>query len=198
MREYVAIVAKALLEAKGLLIGEFTLSSGKKSFYYLDLGTLLSKPELLDLISNLVCVEVKRRGVPDYIVGVPYRGLPIAICTSLKLNIPCLMVRKERKEHGTKKAIEGVFKEGCAAIIDDVATTGGSIAKTVDLLRGEGLEVSYALVVVDRMEGARDLLKEKGVELYSLVDIIELADYLLEIEEINDYTYKRIRKQFKI
>ncbi|HFC49558.1 MAG TPA: orotate phosphoribosyltransferase, partial [Thermofilum sp.] len=89
---------------------------------------------------------------------------------------PLIYVRKERKEHGTKKIIEGDFKPGAKVlVVDDVATTGGSILRAVNALRSAGLVVEHALVVVDRLEGAEEALSRVGVRLFSLVTLKDLV-----------------------
>jgi orotate phosphoribosyltransferase len=94
---------------------------------------------------------------------------------SLKTRIPFVIIRKEEKMYGTAKQIEGEIKQGEKAIVvEDVATTGRSVKKAVDVLRSAGANCERALVVVDRKEGAEELLAEHGVKLISLIKMTDL------------------------
>ncbi len=164
-----ALVCEVLKSAGCILFGKFKLTSGRESSYYIDLGVLPAHPVEFDLIASLAAWKMKKIGLPEYIAGIPVRGVPLASLVSYKLKLPFLQVRKERKRHGTMKAVEGEFTPGKhVVVVDDVATTGGSLAEAVKRVREEGLTVDYCFVVVDREEGAQEKLSELGVELYSL------------------------------
>jgi orotate phosphoribosyltransferase len=103
-------------------------------------------------------------------------AVPLAVAVALETNRPFVMVRKEPKDHGTKELIEGDVSPGeTFIIVEDVATTGGSTLKVVSALREVGANVSRAVVVVDRQEGAREMLTEHGIELISLFTVKDLA-----------------------
>ena len=89
------------------------------------------------------------------------------------MKLPFAMIRKESRKHGTNSRIEGSLGNKIL-VIEDVATTGGSIEDAVSVLRGEGTDVDTALVVVDREEGAKERLSKIGISLISLVTISEL------------------------
>jgi orotate phosphoribosyltransferase len=100
----------------------------------------------------------------------------LAVAVALETDRPFVMVRKEPKDHGTKELIEGDVAPGESFIVvEDVATTGGSTMKVVSALREKGARVSKALVVVDREEGAAQMLSEHGIELISLFRAKDLA-----------------------
>jgi len=103
-------------------------------------------------------------------------AVPLAVAVALETNRPFVMVRREPKDHGTKDLIEGEVLPGEKFIIvEDVATTGGSTMRVVSALREKGANVSKAIVVVDRQEGAREMLTEHGIELISLFTAKDLA-----------------------
>ena len=167
-------VAELLKRIGAVKFGEFVLSSGKKSNVYVDLRKLPSYPEAF---REIVWAMAERAGKIDFdlLCGVAVGGLPLATAVAYEMGKPLIYVRKERKEHGTKKIIEGDFKPGAKVlVVDDVATTGGSILRAVNALRSAGLVVEHALVVVDRLEGAEGALRRAGVMLLSLVTLKDL------------------------
>jgi orotate phosphoribosyltransferase len=118
--------------------------------------------------------ELVRKREVDKISGIALGAIPIAAVLSLELGIPFLMVRKDKKGHGTDVRIEGGLKEGDRVImVEDVTTTGASVVAGVEEVRKKGI-CDTVLVAVDREEGALELLKEHGVELISLVTVREL------------------------
>ena len=119
-------IALALHEIGAIKFGEFTLKSGIKSPIYIDLRLLISYPKVLKMISKAM-IELAEGLEFDVIAGIPYTALPIATAISIEKDWPMVYARKEVKDYGIKKKIEGVFKEGdTALIIDDLITTGGS------------------------------------------------------------------------
>lgn len=162
------------MRAGSLLQGEFRLSSGGISRFYVDVRRVYSHPSeakvvasaLAELASNLGC---------DVVAGVESGGIPLATMVAYILDKPLVYVRKKPKEHGTQRMIEGDPEvKGVAVVIDDVATTGSSILRAVSALREAGFSVRNALVVVDRGEGAAQALEKEGVELHALLTLGEL------------------------
>lgn len=123
----------------------------------------------------------------DQLCGVPYTALPIATLLSVKMRQPMLIRRKEAKDYGTKKLIEGKFQEEeTCLIIEDVVTTGSSIIDTTNDLRRERLVVEDAIVVVDRQQGGSKNLHDKGIKMHSLFTLPYLIDVLKTAGKIND------------
>lgn len=156
--------------------GLFKLTSGRVSEVYVDLRKLPSHPaEFREVIGEMA--KVASSIAADYVCGIAVGGLPLAAALAYELGKPLIYVRKERKEHGTMKLLEGDFeKNSLVLLVDDVATTGGTLAETCRILRGEGLRVEDALVVVDRQEGAGEALRELGVRLHSLTTLKKLLE----------------------
>ncbi len=165
-----------LKECGAIRFGDFTLSSGKKSKYYIDIKKASANPRILKLIANEIADKIKINSMDvDYIGCVALGGVPIAVAVSLETGLPLIIIRKEEKGYGTKGQIVGDFiKNSRVLMVEDVATTGSSVMKAIKLLREEGLLIRNVIVVVDREEGAHAALADEGVELMPLVRIIDL------------------------
>lgn len=161
-----------LEECGAIKYGEFTLTSGKKSSYYVDIKLASTKPDILKEIASQMAKDVEG----NKIAGMELGAVPIASAVSLETNLPFLMVRKKKKDHGTAGRIEGEFEKGDkVTVVEDVTTTGGSAVETVEALRKAGAEVEKVLVVVDRKEGAGKRLKDINADLIPLITADELV-----------------------
>lgn len=169
-------LAEALKECGAIKFGDFTLASGKKSRYYVDIKRASTNPEILKLIAQRIAKVLKSRSIhADYIGCVALGGVPIAAAVSLETVLPLIILRKEAKDYGIKEQIIGDFIRGkFVVMVEDVATTGGSVLRAIQTLRDEGLVVRYVIVVVDREEGAHAALAGVDVELIPLVRVSEL------------------------
>ena len=183
-------IALALHEIGAIKFGEFTLKSGIKSPIYIDLRLLISYPKVLKMISDAM-VEVAKELEFEVIAGIPYTALPIATAISVDQDWPMIYARKETKDYGTKKKIEGVFNEGdTALIIDDLITTGGSKFETIEPFEASGLKITDFIVLVDREQGGGRLLEEKGYKFHSIIGINELLDILKEEGKLDETNYQ--------
>jgi len=166
----------ALKECGAIKFGDFTLASGKKSNFYVDIKKASMNPELLKLIACRVSEIMKLHSIhADYIGGVALGGVPIAVSVTLETGTPLLMIRKEAKEYGTKGQIVGDIIPGSdVVLVEDVTTTGGSVIRAIQTLRDEGLIIHHVITVVDREEGASGSLASLDVDLIPLVRISQL------------------------
>jgi len=167
---------KILKENQVFEEGEFTLSSGKKSNYYINMKKAITEPEILSTIAKLITEKIKDEKV-DKIAGPALGAVPIATAVSLESEIPLLMIRKEKKGYGTSKLIEGDLNENDDVIlVEDVTTTGGSLLKAINAIRDNGGVVKKAFVVVDREEGAMDAFVNEDLILEPLISVSEFFD----------------------
>ena len=175
-------IIRLLKDANCIKLGEFTLSSGAKSRIYIDLRSILSHPaEFKSLVK--ICSNFIKRIEFDILAGIESSGIPFATALAIENSLPMIYVRKEVKQHGLRKQIEGDFKPGLKALlIDDVATTGSSLLKAIEALRSEGIQVYDAFVVVDRGEGAKEKLASVGVRLNSLITLGQILSRLKLME----------------
>lgn len=131
----------------------------------------------------------------DQICGVPYTALPLATLVSVRDGKPMLIRRKEAKDYGTKKLIEGKFQTGdTCLIIEDVVTSGSSILETVRDLRREGLVVTDAIVLVDREQGGSKNIEDNGIRMHSLFTLSQLLNILQENGRIEESMVKAVAK----
>uniref|UniRef100_A0A340TBA6 Uridine 5'-monophosphate synthase n=1 Tax=Anopheles minimus TaxID=112268 RepID=A0A340TBA6_9DIPT len=191
-------MALKLFEINAFKFGDFKMKVGINSPVYFDLRVIVSHPDVMDELANLLqefIVERKLNTSGTHLCGVPYTALPVATLISIKANQPMLIRRKEAKKYGTKKLIEGKFNAGDKClIIEDVVTSGSSILDTVDDLRSEGLTVADAIVVVDREQGGSQNTEERGVRMHSLYTLSYLLQTMLEAKRIEESTVKAVAK----
>lgn len=186
-----------LFEINAFKFGDFKMKVGINSPVYFDLRVIVSYPDVMDTLSELLTDYIKHIAVETgtHLCGVPYTALPIATLISIKAKKPMLIRRKEAKTYGTKKLIEGKFNAGDKClIIEDVVTSGSSILDTVNDLRSEGLVVTDAIVVVDREQGGVQNTAENGVKMHSLFTLSYLLNVLLKAGQIEEKIVQSVAK----
>lgn len=182
-----------LFENGCVKFGEFTLKSGIKSPVYVDFRVLISNPKLLKETGEALAFKAKEIGC-DRVCAIPYAGLPIGVATSIEGDIPLVYSRKEAKTYGTKKLIEGDFKStDKVLVIDDIVTDGASKIEAIKPLKDEGLNVKDILVIIDREQGGKKLLKDAGYNLYSIGTLSEILEHLKSIGKVDDGLYNTVK-----
>ena len=183
LRDEVALGLHALGAVR---FGDFTLKSGKKSPIYIDLRLLVSDPALMGTVARLF-QEMLAPLRYDRIAAIPYGGLPIGQAVSLAIGRPLLYPRREVKEYGTRKAIEGAFTPGeTAVVLDDLITTGGSKIEALEPLLQAGLKVKDVAVLVDREQGGAEELAARGLALHAALTLGQILDCLVRHGTIGD------------
>jgi len=178
---------RQLLLEKSVRTGEFTLASGKKSDLYVDCRVTSFDAQGARLIGEsgwaLVRDHLTAEGLSATAIGGMTLGAdPISLAIGMESArqqpdrfLQVFTVRKEAKEYGAGRRIEGNFSSGDpVVVVDDVVTTGGSTLRAIDAIEAEGGKVLFAFVLVDREEGGRQALEERGVKVVSLFTRAEL------------------------
>ncbi len=165
-----------LIREKALRFGDFTLASGKQAKYYLDCREVTLDSQGARLVGEGM-LELLGGDLPDLVGGMAIGADPItaAILTLAGVrDIPLrgVMVRKEAKQHGTGKFVEGPFRAGeSLVVVEDVVTTGGSSLLAIERCEAVGLKVKRVLAIIDRLEGGREAFAARGYELTTLFTV---------------------------
>jgi len=184
-----------LLRTGSLKFGTFKLASGILSPYYVDLRIIPSDPEAFRRVINyyLALVEPNMVKRVQRLAGIPTAGIAYAAVLAFKLSKPFLYVRKEAKEHGRERRIEGLLQPGDKVLVlDDVATTGKNIIEAAEAIRAESGVVEDAVVLLDRQQGGAVNLRKIGVKLHAFTTMKQIADRLAALGTIDETQHKAI------
>ncbi len=197
--EFVKEFSTFLHENKIIKFGDFTLASGKQSSYYIDLRLIPSYPhQFRKMVKFLQNEIIKEIGLDkfDSLASVPTGGLIIASALAIETVKPLIYVRNKPKSYGTSKTVEGkIWDDMKVVMIDDVATTGGSVVNGIKSLKESKIKVEDAYVIVNRMEGADEALKEQGVVMHSITDIMQITKTLHEQNLIDREILQKVKDQ---
>tara|TARA_B100000945_G_C20341930_1_gene577829 strand:+ start:492 stop:1136 length:645 start_codon:yes stop_codon:yes gene_type:complete len=191
-----------LIESEVLLLGDFELNSGRKSPYFFNLGNINSG-ESLRLLGEAYAQTIMENDIRvDVLFGPAYKGIPIAVSTSMALgmmgsNVSFAFNRKEAKNHGEGGNIVGADIRRKVLILDDVLTSGKALKESIGMLKAHGADVVGALVALNRDEidenkqTARRLLEEtEGINIISICSIKDVVSYLEKDSERSRFAEK--------
>jgi uridine monophosphate synthetase len=184
----------SLSEIGAIKFGSFTLKSGIQSPFYVDLRLTVSHPPILRRVAAALAAAAS--DAPHSVLcGVPYTALPFATVMSIESGVPMVMRRKEAKGYGTKRIVEGVWKDGDAClVVEDLVTSGLSVMETVAPLVEAGMTVTDVVVLLDREQGARANLERSNVQLHAVLTITSMVDILLADGRIDDAVASSVRQ----
>ena len=161
-----------LKQCKAIQFGHFVLRSGATSDYYIDIKKASTNPMILKRLAEAMSEYAEGYEV---LAGMELGAVPLVVALSLETNIPFVIVRKEKKEHGTGKQIEGGEVKGKRVlIIEDVTTSGGSVIKTIQVIRENQGIVDEVVTVVDRESGAEEKMKQVDVSFIPLLSVSDI------------------------
>ncbi len=183
-------VASALYASGCLKFGSFKIKSGANSPYYIDLARLLSSPKQLCCIADLAAEQVKQAMISfriDKLASIELKGALIAPMIACKLDVPCIVVRKEEKAYGVTGRIAGadVIKGDNILFFDDVISEGLSKVEGIKPLQELGGNVKHLIVVVNREQGGKENLEKLGFKVHALAKISDLVNSLCQKEQIS-------------
>ncbi len=193
-------LGRILLKTGSLRFGTFKLSSGALSPYYIDLRLIPSDPEafrkVIGYYSSVLEGEILERS--HSIAGIPTAGIAYGAVLAFNHKKPFLYVRKEAKEHGTGRRIEGRLFPGVRVLIlDDVLTSGSNLVNAIDAIRTDGGVVEDAVVLLDRQQGGSVNLEKTGVKLHSFSTISRICEILRDNGAIEESQYTEIMEQIE-
>lgn len=185
---------------EAIKIGDFTLSSGKKSKFYLDLRILQSYPKYfrisIFLLKKYIIHNIGMNNF-EYICSIPTSGTIFGSSLAYELFKPHIYVRKNIKNYGTQKTFEGDFISNSKILfVDDVMTTGNSLASSIEHLRDQSI-INDVLVFVDREQGSANLLKKYKLKIHKIISIGEIFEILYQNNRINAKYYYDLKNEIE-
>jgi len=198
-KKYAKMTCEFIKQTEALKFGEFTLTSGKKSPFYIDMRLFISYPDIFNKLCDIYVEVIKNEILEvDCIAGIPTAGLPIATIISYKMRLPLIYVRKEPKAHGKAKMIEGLLTPNDnVVLVDDLVTSGSSLLNAARAIRESGGVVNHAVVLLDREQGGRENLQKEKIELHTVTSMSQLLDMFRDLGYINHSNYNLAKEYLK-
>ncbi len=189
-----------LHKKESIKIGNFVLSSGKRSKFYIDLRILQSYPIYFRMGIFLLKQHIIRNiGLDsfDYICSIPTSGTVFGSVIAYDLFKPHIYIRKNIKNYGTQKIFEGDFVQNSRILfIDDVITTGNSLISSINLLKSKSV-IKDVLVFADREQGAEELMKANGINTHKIISMSHIFETLYSNSLISDKDYLDLKNELE-
>jgi orotate phosphoribosyltransferase len=195
-------IANALYESECIKFGSFKIKSGALSPYYIDMAQLLSKPKELCTIAKIAAEKIHQL-TDTYpltkLASIELKGALIVPSIACKVNLPCIIVRKEEKAYGTTGRTAGAYvtKEDKILFVDDVVSEGLSKIEGIKPLKELGAEVNHILVIVNREQGGKETLEKNGYTVHALTKISEIVTALQKNGKISAKQTKTVLDYIK-
>lgn len=191
-------VADALFESGCIKFGSFTIKSGATSPYYIDLARLLAKPKQLCVVADAAAELIRGVMVSDRIdklASIELKGALIVPSIACKVDMPCVIVRKEDKAYGVKGRIAGadVTKGDNILFFDDVVSEGLSKIEGIKPLQELGAQIKHMLVVVNREQGGKEKLEKLGYQVHALAKVSQIVEALERSKNISSEQAKIVK-----
>lgn len=194
-------LAKALWDLGAVQFGDFTIGrTTQHSPIYVNLRLLISSPRALQRCARVMHENIQTLQAMLHpkvnpfqrVCGIPFGGLHLATAYSLRSRTPMVYVHPAKEHNGNRVWVEGLYNAGeTVLLIDDLVTSGGGIIETATFLReNAGLHVRDVLVLLDRQEGAREQLRERGFNLIPILGLETLLNYLMANHLIDEENYR--------
>jgi len=198
-------IANALYQSQCLRFGSFKIKSGATSPYYIDMARVLSAPKQLDILATEAAEQIRQIQKSESITklaSIELKGALIVPSIAVKLDIPCVIVRKEEKAYGVTGRIAGaaVAKGDNVLFFDDVISEGLSKIEGIKPLTELGANVKHMLVVVNREHGGKEKLEQLGYKIHALAKITDVVNSLYANKHISKEEAARVLdyvQQFK-
>jgi orotate phosphoribosyltransferase len=172
--------------------GAYKLKSGIISPFYLDLRILVSHPLVLRETAQVMAQYLSTLQF-DRIAAIPYAALPIGTAVALEMNRPLIYPRREKKDYGTGRAVEGEYRAGeTAVVIDDVITTGVSKLQAIEPLMTAKLKVRDIVVLIDREQGGAQQVAQRGYQVHSILKITEVMEILQQAGKVTESQHRDV------
>jgi orotate phosphoribosyltransferase len=190
-------LAKLIARTQIISFGHYILSNGLHTPYYIDFTLLSNKPGYLDTLTSQVYEYLQEKGIIrsiDKIVGILDKGVIVAIPLSLRIKYPFALFSLKNKD----LSVGTIDVNDKILLVDDMLSTGQTMCKVIDIIKNKYKnEVKKVFVVLDREEGGANRLKKRGISVYRLIRISELAEVLLTYGVISDEEYEIISNHLK-
>ena len=202
MSKYAEQIATALHKSNCFRFGLFKIKSGDLSPYYIDLARLLSSPEDLNVIIQVtseVANQIIKKEKIDKLASIALKGALITPGIAILVDLPCVIIRKSEKKYGATGRIVGaeVNRGDKILFIDDVVSKGISKIEGIKPLEDRGAEIKHMIVIVDREQGGKQKLEEKGYIVNSITTISEIINILLNSKKISKKQAQKVLNYIK-
>jgi orotate phosphoribosyltransferase/uridine monophosphate synthetase len=195
-------LAQALWDVGAVQFGDFTIGrTTQHSPIYVNLRLLVSNPVALARAAGVMLEEIqtlqtmRHPQVQEFqrVCGIPFGGLHLATAYSLRSRVPMIYVHPAKERNGSRVFVEGQYNpEETILLVDDLVTSGGGIVETAAFLKTHAhLDVKDVLVLLDRQEGAKELLRKRGYNLISILGLDTMLNYLMAKGLIEEEQYRR-------